>query len=49
MTDAQKSYYIDNVCPLCTKQDVCDKNKFISSEIYGRLSIKCLDYEYKNK
>lgn len=45
MTDEQKSYYIDNICNLCVNKDNCDKDKFISTNIYDKLSIKCLNYE----
>ena len=49
MTEEQKTYYIDKVCSVCSNNNTCNKNKFISTSIYERLSIRCLDYNYKNK
>lgn len=48
ITDEQRAYYIDKVCSLCKNRDKCNKDKFILTEIYDRVSIKCLSYEYEN-
>ena len=47
MTDEQKIYYINTVCNICSNKKDCNKDKFISTEILNRLSIKCLEYKYE--
>ena len=49
MTEEKKAYYENKVCSVCANNETCNKDKFVSTSIYDRLSIKCMTYEYKNK
>lgn len=48
VTNEQKSYYKDKICSLCKFRETCNKDKFVITEIYDRVSMRCITYTHED-
>lgn len=44
-----KSVYNRNVCKWCKYNSTCNHNKFVVVNMYGRINMRCSNYEYNKQ